>query len=96
MTLKLNSKVLKQEVVGYLKERRGFVNHIYGEELDFDETELYDVKIWKRETKEKDDDHILRVFAPRIEHETLSDDLRIYVYTDETDTEILGIEIELD
>ncbi len=95
--MKLNSKLIKESIVDYIKNNKGCIKELFSpEDQDsIDEIELQQVKIWKRTLKEKGTDGIYRYFAALGSKQVeINEQVTAEVITDFKDEVITSILIE--
>lgn len=96
--MKLNTEQLKQVIASKITQNPNLILDLWDGEyfkaLEHYLPKLQSVKTWKRDSKERDDDKIVRRFSPRTGCCEIDEQLVCYIETDITDTEILEVNIE--
>jgi hypothetical protein len=106
MTVKYTTAILKEHIGNYFKSHPQCLTSEYDQEdisannLTVLETILQNPKVWKRVEKTREGNQIFRCFLPDFElleaHGYCDEDgVKVYVWTDSTDTKIVEFSLEL-
>jgi hypothetical protein len=106
MTVQYTTAILKEHISTYFKSNPGCITKEYDQQdistnnLTVLETTLQNPKVWKRAEKTREGNQIFRCFLPDFElleaHGYCDEDgVKVYIWTDSTDTKIVEFSLEL-